>query len=81
MSSDKKVNNKNEGEKNETVERIIAYLEMQKSLIIEELKAYETPISDSMSAKEIEAMMLRKQLYQLQGNIKVIRLLAYGKIQ
>jgi len=58
------------------IQQVISYLEGQRDLLIEELKHSETPLGPQASVLEIEAMMTRRRLYDLESYIKVIKLLA-----
>lgn len=60
-------------------EKILNYLEGQKDVLIDELKIYEMPATHNVSEMEREALLVRKQLYQLEGQLKVIKLLRNGR--
>lgn len=57
--------------------RILKYLEEQLSLKLDALKQYELPISEmsDKSPAEIEAYVIRREIYELKNYIAVIKLL------
>lgn len=60
-----------------TVKNIIDYLEEEKELILAESKHYDAQLStEDMSVKDIDALILRKRLYDVERHLKVIRRLS-----
>ncbi len=57
------------------IQLILDYLEKQRNLKIQELKYYETPITEDTKIKEVHAMIKRNALYDLEGYIEVIKIL------
>jgi hypothetical protein len=58
-------------------ERILKYLEEQMEIKLDALKQYELPIKDMVdkSPSEMEAFLLRHEIYELKKHIAVIRIL------
>ena len=73
----KPVDNQTNDEMAQEKERIIAYLEEQVQIKLDALKQYELPIKDmaNKTPAEMEAFILRHEIYELKKHISVIKLL------
>lgn len=67
-------------EKDKTNDDIISYLEEERQALLAELKNYDSNLdTTNMDVKEIDALILRKRLYDLERHIRIIRRLSGKK--
>ena len=59
---------------------VIEYLEGEKELLLAELKYYDSQLdTNNMTVQEIDALVLRKRLYDIERHIKIVRTLTGNK--